>query len=51
MVPDSLRESQETKGCVCWLDFAMSFSLGNKICKMLSAAVSFNKSPFEGVVK
>lgn len=51
MVPDSFRESQGAKGCSCLLDFAMSFLLGNKTCKMLSAAVPFNKSPFEGMVK
>ena len=51
MVPDSFRESQGAKGCVCLLYFAMSFLLGNKTCEMLSAAVSFNKSPFEGMVK
>lgn len=51
MVPDSFRESHGAKGCACLLHFAMSFLLGNKTCEMLSAAVCFNKSPFEGMVK
>lgn len=51
MVPDSFRENHGAKGCACLLHFAMSFLLGNKTRKMLSAAVCFNKSPFEGMVK
>lgn len=51
MVPDSFRESQGAEGCVCLLDFAMSFLLGNKTGKMLNVALSFNKSLFEGMVK
>lgn len=51
MVPGSFRESQGAKGCICLLDFAVSFLLGNKTCKMLNFAVSFNEIPFEGMVK
>lgn len=51
MVPDSFRENQGSEGHVCLLDFAMSAFFRNMICKMLSAAIPFDKSLFEGMVK
>ena len=46
-----LRENKRGEGSMYLLDFAMNAFLGNITCKMLSAALPFNKSLFEDMAK